>query len=254
MTELQTAIKEFNQASTLFDVTRIHQNYSSLQDINIEYFSALTKMRLGYKTEALPNIKNVAWDIISHIGESKYKYWDSSSIHSIGDSLYLLLKNYYKDEIPFNKLTFSLFNLSYLCLSNNIYNFPQTSCDSFYKRATLLQSGSIGKGMLSMGLVQGSLGLSTMSSPMLINDYYSSGQIYISEYNMASQGNNLIDRARRMHYELEDVSIEGKDASDYTIEEICGIGRIRHKQIYSVLLSKYANKEFVLNKEEFTGF
>jgi hypothetical protein len=252
MADLKMAINEFNSANNLTDVARIYQKYESLNDINIDYFAALTKMKLGFKNESLQNLKNVASDIICNNEDGKYRYWDSASMHSIGDSLFLLLKHYYKDEIPFDKFTFSAFNLSYLCLSNNIYNFPETSCDSYFKRAVLLNSGSLGKGMLTMRLVQGSIGLLSVTAPLIINDFYSSGRIYISQYNMATQGQNLIERARRIHLELEDMTIDGRDASDYSIEEIAKIGRMRHRDIYSVLLNRYSKKDFFLTKEEFT--
>lgn len=252
--QLRNALSEFNAASSLTDVTRTCQKYIDLNDITIDYFAALTKMKLGYKNESVQNLKNVSSDIICSNGDNKYRYWDSSSIHSVGDSLFLLLKHYFSEDIPFDKFTFSAFNLSYLCLSNNIYNFPDTSCDSYFKRALLLHNGSLGKGMLTMGLVQGSIGLSASTAPLIINDFYSSGKIYISEYNMRAQGQNLIERAKRIHHNLDDMAIDGKDACDYSIEDISKIGRMRHRDIYSVLLNKYSKKEFFLTKEEFEKF
>ncbi len=249
--QLKNALNEFNLAKSSSEVISVYQKYAWLNNITIDYFAALTKMKLGYKNESVQNLRNVAADIICSHGEGKYRYWDSPSIHSVGDSLFLLLKHYYTGDIPFDKFTFSTFNLSYLCLSNNIYNLPDTSCDSFYKRALLLQGGTLGKGMLTLGLVQGSIGLSSSTAPLIINDFYSSGKVYISEYNMHTQGQNLIEKARKIHLSLDGLSIEGKDASDYSLEEISKIGRMRHRDIYSVLLNKFANKDFFMTREQF---
>lgn len=171
-------------------------------------------------------------------------------MHFIGDSLFLLLRQFYPNDIPFTELTSKVFNLCYLSLSNNIYNYPNISCDSHTKRGLLLRKGSLGLGTLTLGLVQGSIGMSTNTTPLIINDFYSSGNIYIS-LKMSAQGQKLIERAREFHTNLEDLTINGKDVSDYTLSEISEIGRLRHENIYTLLLKKFSNKDFFMTQDEF---
>lgn len=71
-TQLRSAINEFNSAKSLQDVNSLYQKHISISNIDINYASALTKMRLGYNSESIQNLKNISIDFVCNQGDDRY--------------------------------------------------------------------------------------------------------------------------------------------------------------------------------------
>ena len=87
--------------------------------------------------------------------------------------------------------------------------------------------------MYSLRLVSEYLGLSSMKEPLVICDYYYAGQGFDDN---PKEKYNCQARAIKIHQGLEDLSIGGRDADEYSLAQMAEIGEGRHNIIYDRLL------------------
>ena len=130
-------------------------------------------------------------------------------------------------------------SLAYLFLSkciNLVENNPNPNVayDSLRTRARLLNDNNNDFAVQSLIF---NLGLAILREPFVISDFYYCSIANESPFNES-------ESARRIHYSLEDISISGKDADEYTLEEMAIIGKRRHNQLFHILEEKYINGEF----------
>jgi hypothetical protein len=154
----------------------------------------------------------------------------------VGQCLSNLVIYYSFEQSEAEKIT----SLAYLFLSKcidlveNSRNPHNVAHDSLRTRARLLNDNENPFAVQSLML---NLGLAILREPFVISDFY-----YCSIVNGAPL--NELANARRIHYSLEDISIAGKDADDYTLEEMAILGKHRHKELFQVLEEKYIKGEY----------
>lgn len=107
------------------------------------------------------------------------------------------------------------FTLAYLYLSRCIELVPGQAHDSYKTRAMLLNSQRLG--MLVDPLIFRYLGLGILKEPLIIADYYNSATA------PGSPHKDLINAAGRLHAYLEDMSIGGRDADEYSLAAMVDI-------------------------------
>ena len=57
---------------------------------------------------------------------------------------------------------------------------------------------------------------------------------------------DMLNMAKQIHSDLEDLSIAGKGANEYSIQEISLLGEKRHMEMFTRLEEKYFNGELDL--------
>ena len=154
----------------------------------------------------------------------------------VGQCLSNLVIYYSFEQSEAEKIT----SLAYLFLSKcidlveNSLNTNNVAHDSLRTRARLLNDNENPFAVQSLIL---NLGLGVLREPFVISDYYYCSISSESPFNM-------LESARKTHAWLEDISVAGKDADDYTLEEMAILGKHRHKKLFQVLEEKYIKGEY----------
>ncbi len=137
------------------------------------------------------------------------------------------LINHYFSKSKVNYLHF--FDLSFLYLSNHIQNFGHQMFDSLNHRALLMDANhnyarSLGSRFLKT--------FSFIPLPLIISDYYYSAQGYIAHGNL-EMGKSNTARAVYLHQFLDDMVVNGKEADQYDLSEMAGMGKEKLVSIYT---------------------
>lgn len=175
--------------------------------------------------------------------EVKNDYFTFNTIYSdavgIGTSL-LIDKFFKKSSVNYQ----DLFDLSFIYLSSHIDSFGYQMYNSIHYRANLLDSNhNYAKSLGSRFLKS----YSFIPIPMIISDYYFSGEGYITNGDI-NIGKVNTDRAIYLHQFLEDIMIGGNDADDYSLKEISELGKERIQAIFNNI-----NTEDILNRFNFNS-
>jgi hypothetical protein len=159
------------------------------------------------------------------------RYFNTIFSDSIGQCFYHLVMNI---EI----YDYNFFVLAYIYLSNCINLSPRKTYDSRRSRALLINTENsyfVDKFRADY------LGIEYIKEPLVISDFYFASLGFENNFNIKSQ---CLSDAKKIHDWLEDITVAGKDACDYSIEEISIIGETRHKKIYDNVLVDFMNNKF----------
>lgn len=170
-------------------------------------------------------------------------YYNKPNIDSIGQCLAFLVTRYQLlsadrssvDENSFYNATC----LAYIYLSKAIDLHEHLAYDSFRTRANLLRHNKSFSTVFS--IIRSAFNHNLAKEPFIISDYYSAYCIPQNPYSA-----NDFNSARIVHNYLDDVSISGKAANEYNLEEIVEIGKIRHQQFYDALKRRFLSGEFYM--------
>ncbi len=173
-------------------------------------------------------------------------YDDTNEAVYIGRCLAMLLTQY-----PLNKdnhdTILKATALAYLYLSYSLEMDSRTAPDVYMLRAVLLKdhrSPQIFNEILN-GIGPFSL-LGWRMDLLLISDC--SLAYKFNKSNPAFQ--EMLLMAENLHEDLEDMSIEGKDADDYNLEELVKIGETRNGIVYRTLKNRHKDGAYDLTIEE----
>ena len=160
-------------------------------------------------------------------------------IDSVGQCLAHLMTNFSTGD---NHQALKVTELAYLYLSRCIELHPRESHDSYRTRAILF-SGHENQ-MIVQSLIMNNAGLGTLKEPFMISDYYFASQA------SGSPHRNAYESARQIHYHLDDISVGGKDADEYSLEEMAELGEKRHFLLFKRIEEKYKKGELNMTFEE----
>lgn len=132
--------------------------------------------------------------------------------------------------------------LSYIYLSRCIELYPGKAADSYRTRALLFKDHN-GYNVVQ-NLIMDTVGLGVLVEPYIISDFYYASQAAGSPHQEALQS------ARRIHQELDDMTISGKDADEYSLGEMAEFGKQRHQILFKTLENKYKTGAFDLTLQE----
>lgn len=233
-------IKKINQQNQTINLVNEIEKELSINDgethLAIELQLAIILYNNGLKEESYSKLMY----IIDCEVDNAYFTFDTVYADSVGIASSFLIDKFANQLNP-NHL--QLFDLSFIYLTNHIQNFGYQMFDSLYHRAILLDSNH------NYAKSFGSRFLGTFSYiplPMIISDYYYSAQGYISNGNLKiGKANSL--RSDNLHRFLEDITVAGKDADEYTSAEMAQLGKQRIFEVYNRINVKEEFAKFNFN-------
>lgn len=165
--------------------------------------------------------------------------YDNPYIDPIGQCLTDLVTQYPIFNV---KIAIKATSLAYIYLSRCIELCPRAAFDSYRTRALLFQNHKMN--MLPHSIISEYMGLSVLIDPFIICDHYFSSQASYSPFKVSG-----IESAKKAHNWLEDISVNGKDADDYSLSEIAELGEKRHFALFKSIELRYKQKEFNITIE-----
>jgi len=200
------------------------------------------QMLLGYKYSILGDNK---------IAYKKFRNCIKIEINSDGayldtifaDSVGLAISNICLDNLTDNKIIGLPKNISdsvfyfwlwgYYYLSYHLVNYNYSGYNSIENRARLLEKFPQYASSLSNIFCFG-----TIPNVLVASDYFLASKLYskIGDYNKSSQ---VLQNAKLAHRWLEDISVSGQDANEYSLEELSKIGMQRHEKILNNIKNKF---------------
>lgn len=165
--------------------------------------------------------------------------YNHTFIDSIGQCFSLLVTQYPIGDI---KCTNKGFVLGYLYLSRCIELLPREAQDSYKTRANLFKHNK--NPMIVQNFIFENLGYGFLIEPFIISDYFFSSQATNSPYQ------NCLQNAKIMHQNLDDITINSKDADEYSLYEMAEIGEQRHNLLYKIIEQKHKDGELNMTINE----
>lgn len=161
-------------------------------------------------------------------------------VDSIGQCLSILMTQFpsKNDEVTLKKTA-----LAYVYLSRCIELAPRQAQDSYRTRALLFKDHE--NPNIVQRFILNTLGLGVLVEPFIISDFYFASQAKGSPHQDALQS------AMRIHQRLDDIAIGGRDADDYTLEELAEFGERRHLAFFKKLEQQYMKGELDLTIVDF---
>ena len=170
--------------------------------------------------------------------ENNFSTYDTIFSDSIAMSAFSLIYNYYKDFLS-DFDYFELFKLSYYYYCSHIKIAGNKMYDSLSDRGILCDENSRLIQTISNNATNS---LSVNPIPQIMSDYY-----YAS---LALKENGIIDQSQQCYYRaqelfefLQDMTINGKQGYNYTINEMAKIGKDRTENISNKISINDIDKE-----------
>lgn len=186
--------------------------------------------------EALPYFKKA----ILYGCEFPNKIWNTQMADSVGSSISWILTSYQTDftEKPIT----NLFIMGYCYLTNCINLLGDSAFESLSNRASLMMD-------ISRAIIPESIPMFHLPQVYAISDIYKSS-LGLNQHGYTNEAQEKLTYAISIHEWLEDISVAGKDADEYTIQEIVEIGTARHQYLFDLFKKKLLNNEYRINKKE----
>lgn len=166
--------------------------------------------------------------------------YGSPLIDSIGQCMFDLVTEYaIKDVQTANKITC----LSYIYLSRCVELYHKEAHDSYRSRALLFQRHKYK--MLPRSIVSQYMGPAVLLEPFIISDFYFSAMATNSPFKQEN-----IQNAKEVHAWLEDISVGGREADDYSLEDMASLGEARHYKLFKTLEMEYQKGKFDISIDQ----
>jgi len=235
--ELSNKINSFNSINKI-------QLFEQQSNISLEHPYA--KMLLGYKYSMLNDKKSSLVKFIQCIElelKQDFIFKDTIFADSIGLSIANICLDYINNKLvedynDGNKHTiFNFWLLGYFYLSNHLINFNYLGYNSLEIRGKLIERFNEYASDLSFQYYS----FGSIPIVLAISDYYYSSLLY-KEIGDINSSNRLFNAAKNLHSWLEDISISGRNANEYSLDEIAENGKKRHVAILNNLKDKFEIK------------
>lgn len=165
--------------------------------------------------------------------------YGNAFVDSVGQCLSILMTQFPIADIA---TAFKVTVLGYIYLSRCIELLPREAHDSYRTRALLFNDHE--NSMLIQSLIMENVGMGVLVEPFVISDFYFASQATDSPHQSALQS------ASRIHQGLDDITIGGKDADEYSLSQMAEFGEKRHMKLFKTLELKYKSGAFNLTIEE----
>lgn len=166
-------------------------------------------------------------------------FYDHPFIDAVGQCFALLVTQF---PLPFADKAISATSLAYIYLSRCIEQSGREAHDSYRSRALLFKDNE--NPMVGQSIIMNNLGMGVLIEPFIISDFYFASQA------SGSPHQNALESARRIHQGLEDITIGGKDADDYSLSEMAEFGEKRHYVLFKTLEEKYKKGELNMTADD----
>ncbi len=211
---------EIEGATSVSDINLIARKYGHMQDPYVQYALANVYQVYNQYQEAIPYLLKAC-----QLGSENLKTYSSTPYSdSIGAASMSLLTDY-PEYVVSSKIQYQLFENSYYFLSKSITMFGLKAYESFRNRAGLLciQNGIPNKFIMTHSIGQ-------IIEVLILSDFFFAAKAYFNQ-GLYQESQKLMNQAVINHDWLDDMSIAGKDADEYELEELALLGQQRHKII-----------------------
>ncbi len=158
----------------------------------------------------------------------------------IGDCLTMLITKYTLNDNARDIITKAT-ALAYIYLSRVIEKKPNFTQYAYVYRANLFQNH---KNQEVVRDLISNFSLTSFVEPFIISDYY------MAASDKKSVFVDLLSEAKYLHEYLEDITVAGKDADEYSLEDMAKIGEGRHVLLFKILEQKYKNGDYDITMQE----
>ena len=223
--EIVSLTQEIQSTRQLSTLNLLYSRYKDYDSPHIAYVLGVRFLILGNN--------NLAKDCF--IRGAKYglkyptPYYETPFIDSIGQCYAYLVTQFSTNQLIASKAT----ALAYLYLSKAIYLTRGRAFDSYRTRAILFKDNE--SPIAIQNLIADNYNLMAMVEPFTLSDFYNAANV------PGSPHSECLTDAKRIHRNLEDMSVGGKDANLYSLEELARLGESRHLRMFETLESKLKN-------------
>lgn len=220
------------------DALKLYEKYRRFNLPDIEFFMASFYLKLGEKEKNKEHLLNCS----IYGFEFPNRFWNSLSIEVIGFAMGSLLTTHTLDLS--DDVQYKLFKYSYLYLSRTIELVPDAS-NPFKSRGILTQFFLLSH---FSHLVSDIFLIPIFINEILVMaDFFNASVLLTKEKNFQASI-IFFNKAKTIHDGLKDISVKGRDANSYTLQEISEIGKARNEILYKKLKESYENRELILDR------
>jgi hypothetical protein len=227
--------EKIREARNIGELINTYRKYGNIDHPMLHYDFGRSFAILGDQAAAKDPILKGA----SHGLSYPCQYYETLHIDAIGQCLSDLVIRYpIKDDSVARKVSC----LSYVYLSKCISRYRREAHDSYRTRALLFKDHE--DPLIMQYVTMEVMGMGIITDPFIISDFYFASKATDSPYS------KYYAKAETLHEQLGDLSIAGKDADEYSLEEMALIGEKRHYILFKELEKRYINGEFDLTIKE----
>ncbi|MBL0300086.1 MAG: hypothetical protein IPQ23_00055 [Cytophagaceae bacterium] len=144
--------------------------------------------------------------------------------------------------LPYADKAYSATLLAYVYLSRSIEQRGIDAWDSYRSRAQLFKYNK--NPNVGLTIIMNNLGMGVLIEPFIISDYYFASQA------LRSPHKNTLQSAKSIHQWLENISVGGKEADEYSLSEMADFGKKRHNVLFKILEEKYKKGELNMTLDD----
>jgi len=172
--------------------------------------------------------------------------WNVTYVDSIGKCISQIL---FLSKLKSGDLFFRLFSLAYVYASAVIFKMPASASDSYPLRGSI----SAGCGTVANEFYHQFYSNTSLIQVFVLADYFTAARVF-HWGGIHSEASRYLDWAKQIHCSLKNINVAGKEANEYSLEEIANLGMERHIKTYLKVLPLAINGKFDISDEEFAFF
>lgn len=237
--DILTFYDEVMHCQNIETILVVYEKYKNYYDPDVEFYIASTYFNIGLKENSRIYFINA----VKYYFRNLTEFWDSYSTETIGQSLFFLLNDL--DLKVSDQTKYKLYKISLLCFGRYIEQNKEASLPYIF-RGTLLQNFDSTYTNMLMNDV--------FALPIFIPEIFFLSDYYTASLNLKKENKNdyqeYYSRADDLHKELEDITVDGRDANEYSLQQISEIGSQRHQYVYEFLKKEYLENQLTLNENQ----
>lgn len=172
-------------------------------------------------------------------------YYESPHADSIGQSLTHLLTQF---NLRHNNTVEKATALAYLHLSKCISKYGPSAYDSHRTRAILIKDHESPHAVDAFVMAHF---MGQLKEVLMLTDFFKSAQGFVKVNPSVARDN--ISSATALHHSLDDMSIAGRDADEYSLPELAEIGSQRHELAFRKLEAEFLQGALTVTETELKG-
>jgi len=172
--------------------------------------------------------------------------WNVTYVDSIGKCISQIL---FLSKLKSGDLFFRLFSLAYVYASAVIFKMPASASDSYPLRGSISASCSA----VANEFYHQYYSNNSLIQVFVLADYFTAAKVFHWE-GIHSEASKYLDWAKQIHGSIKNIQVAGKEANEYSLEEIANIGMERHIKTYLKVLPLAIDGKFDISDEEFAYF
>lgn len=232
--EIISLTQEIQSTRQIFSLKNLYYHHKDYDNPHIRYVLGVRFLILDDKNLAKDCLQRGALYGLKH----PTSYYESPFIDSIGQCFAYLVTQFPTNNHFADKAT----ALAYLYLSKAISLNPGRAFDSYRTRAILFKDNENPTAI--QNLIADNYDIMAMEEPFMLSDFYNSASL------PGSPHAECINDAMRIHRNLGDMSIGGKDANLYSLTELARIGAARHQKMFEAVEAKFKKGNLNMNLSE----